>query len=128
VGRVPLEDERLQGVRALDDGRVMALLDGGDGVVVSVVLRPTDGTPASLVAQRGDSRLLAATFAEFEDGAGALLPTDVAVEVPGLDLRVDLEYRSWRRPDPVPDVFGVSAPPGFTTEPLGPLLEAVARD
>lgn len=124
VGRVPLDDERLQGLRVLDDGRVMALLDAGDGVRVSVVLRPEDGTPASLVAQRGNERLLAATFGNFQPDAGALLPTDVAVEVPSLDLRVDLAYRSWRSPDAAPDVFGLAAPPGFVTEPLAPLLRA----
>lgn len=128
VGQVPLDDERLQGLRVLDDGRVMALLDGSGGVLVSVVLRPEDGTPASLVAQRGDDRLLAATFGAFQPGAGALLPTEVAVEVPSLDLRVDLSYRSWRSPDTPPDVFGLGAPPGFTSEPLGPLLRAAAAE
>lgn len=128
VGQVPLDDDRVQGLRVLDDQRVMALLDASGGLLVSVVLRPEDGTPASLVAQRGQERVLAATFGSFEPAAGSLLPTDVAVEVPGLDLRVDLSYRSWRSPDEAPDVFGLEAPEGFATLPLAPLLASLSAE
>lgn len=128
VGQVPLDESRVQDTRVLDDRRVMVLLDASGGVFVSVVLRPEDGTPASLVAQRGRERLLAATFGEFERTAGSLLPTDVAVEVPGLDLRVDLSYRSWRSPSEPPDVFSLEPPPGFISEPLEPLLTSLVSE
>ncbi len=58
------------------------------------------------------------------DEDGAMLPTEVGLTVVPLDLTVHLTYRDWSTPDPVPDVFGQSAPEGMTTQDL---WEALGR-
>lgn len=127
VGDVPLDEERVRQVQRLDDERVVVVLDGPDGVLIAVTLWTATATPSGIVAQRsGGERLMAVTFAPFQEAEGALMPTDVALEVPSLDLRVDLSYRSWRVLDTVPDVFGLDTPAGYTTESLERFLQDLA--
>lgn len=120
LGVLPLEEARITRKTPLPEGRVQVTLAGPEATRLVVTLRTTDGTPESL-AVYGDAHapLLVAAYSTFESGDdGSLLPTAVAVEVPRLDLRLELAYRSWKVPDPVPDVFGLGAPSGFRTESL----------
>lgn len=127
LGDVPVDDARLRDVQKLDEERVLVVLEGPDETLIAVTLRTSVGTPESVIVQRpGGERLLAATFAPYEAVDGALMPTQVAVEVPKLDLRVDLTYRSWKVLDEVPPVFGLEAPGGFTTESLEHFVQELA--
>lgn len=121
VGDLPLDDARVVGRTERED-EVHVVLDGPNETVVVVVLDPALATPKLLQAQRDGQRVLSASWAPFQEVDGALLPTEVALEVPALDLRIDLRYRSWRVLEEVPDVFGLGAPAGFST---GSLEEAL---
>lgn len=127
LGDIPVDEARVREVKKLDEERVLVVLEGPDDTVIAVTLRSAVGTPEAIIVQRSTGeRVLAATFATFTEVEGALMPSQVAVEVPSLDLRVDLAYRSWRLLDEVPPVFGLEAPPGFTTESLERAVQDMA--
>ena len=46
------------------------------------------------------------------------LPTDLDLILPGLDLNLELHMKAWTVPDPMPKVFGLEAPEGFSSSPL----------
>jgi hypothetical protein len=61
---------------------------------------------------------------QARESDGAMLPTEVGLTIVPLDLTLHLAYREWTTPDPIPDVFGQTAPDGMTT---GDLWESLSR-
>lgn len=120
VGDLPLDGLAPAGERRTADGDLEVVLEGPRGSRVVAVLDDPTAVPVSLVATDREGRIaLRAAFAPFAAGAdGVLLPTEVALAVPALDLDVELRYRSWTFPETVRDVFGLAPPEGFATGPL----------
>jgi hypothetical protein len=81
-------------------------------VALTLDVDAASATPRALTARGPDGAVaLEATWAPFQLVDGALLPTTLSVWVPSVELRVEVTFKTWDRPDPVPDVFH-PAPPG----------------
>jgi hypothetical protein len=120
-GELPFAEADLTDAERLPDGALALTVRAPKGARARVVLDDRAGTPLSLdVSAKNDVPLLSATwgpFAPLGDG-GPLVPTVVALQVPALDLDLELKARSWTVPEAMPDVFGMAPPEGFTTGPL----------
>jgi hypothetical protein len=122
LGRLPLDPADVTG-RADVDGlvrftaRVSAPAAPGApsrAVDLTLDVDAATATPRALVARGPDGAVaLEATWAPFQVVDGALLPTTLQVWVPSVELRVDVTFKTWERPDPVPDVFHPAAPGSF---------------
>ncbi len=126
-GELPFAEADVADARLLEGGDLELVLRPVRGVITTVVLDDLGAVPRRVtLSARGDRVLFAAEYAPFEpmgDG-GPLLPTVVTLTVPPLELVLELKVRGWDVPEVMPDVFGLQAPDGFTTEPLANLLPA----
>ena len=89
-------------------------------------IEPSMATARHLTLREPTGRVvLAATFEPFEpmDG-GTLVPTRIHVEVPALELTMDLRFKSWETLDELPPVFQRTPPDGWTIEPIEQALLA----
>jgi hypothetical protein len=104
------------------------VLQGPNKTVVEALLEPIHGTPVQILARDKKGKvLLTADYGAFEEEDGQLLPTEVHIAVPDLDLTVDLKYKNWKFPEEPPDVFTVAAPEGFLVEDLGEIVVDLAE-
>lgn len=121
TGELPLDPERIEEQRRLPDGDLELVLSASRGVRATAVLDDATATPVSVVVRdkRGDV-LASATYAPFEVDRDSqmLLPTEVTLVMPDLQLTMDLKYKSWTFPETVPEVFGLEPPLGYATGPL----------
>lgn len=127
VGDLPLDAATVLSEQLQEGGDLAVVLEGPKGTSLLAVLDDLQATPVSLEARDADGKVvLTAAYEPFapREGDGALLPTRVQLAVPLLELDLDVRYKSWATPDPVPDVFGLAAPDGFTTG----LLEDAVKD
>jgi len=121
VGVLPLEGSAVQSQRRVEQGGVQVSLAGPNDTAVVALLDPATATLSSLQARDAAGEVvLTAVYAPFAalDDDGPLMPTEVSLTVPSLDLELNLRFKSWRALDEVPAVFALNPPPGFTTEPL----------
>lgn len=141
VGALPLEGATVLDQR-MKEGAQEVVLDGPDEATLIVELDATNGTPRHLLARDADGKvMLEARYGPFElhglTRAGSKasgpssrdakepvgwLPTDLWLVLPGLDLDLELHMKSWTVPDPLPEVFGLQAPEGFSSAPLEGVL------
>jgi hypothetical protein len=122
VGDLPLDGAPVRSQRPLPEpSGYEVVLDAPEGAMVTLYLDPVGATPRSLVVVDGAGQAVLdvryAPFAPFGD-AGALLPTDITIELPRLGVGLEVRMKTWTVPDPVPEVFGLAAPEGFTSSPL----------
>jgi hypothetical protein len=124
VGDLPFDSAAVASIDALDDGAVTAVLMGPDGTTVTAVIDPM-GTPRFLMATDSDGKvLLSARYGEFAEVGGALLPEDLHLELPALELVADVRYKSWSAPEVSPVDFSVEPPPGASVESLEEAVKA----
>ena len=95
-------------------------LAGPRSTQIDLILDAATSTPVRISAAQGSGHtVLTATYAPFEErDDGIHVPTRIEVEVPSLELMLDVRYKSWEVLDEVPAVFDLSAPEGWSTEPL----------
>ncbi len=127
LGDLPLDGRAPDADRRMDDGAALTF-DGPDGWSVHVLIGP-DGAPRELTVDRGRKTTLSLRYEPFReetvDGVAYLLPTRLVLEAPSVGLQVDVRYKSWKIPDPVPPVFSVATPPGATEADLTAILANV---
>lgn len=136
IGQLPLDGLEIEAREVLDDGDLRVTFAGPQDTTVIAVIDDPAAVPVSLEARdREDALLVSASygpFAQMTDEGGALLPTEVSLQVPPIDLVLDVQYkeRGWAELEEVPDVFGLEPPEGFTSRPLGEgmLLELDATE
>jgi hypothetical protein len=130
IGDIPLDDARIQSQSEREDGTVQLVLQGPRKSTLMAILNAGSGTPVSLVAiGRTGRRLLVAEYEPFVPHDGDLwVPSVVHVEVPQLELTVDLRFKWWKTLDTVPDVFSLDAPAGVRTESLEEAMGAWTTD
>ena len=122
VGDLPFDSQRARGLRASDEGVSVHFKMPGKNIVYAV-LNPANGTPRSLRAMNSkDELILSAVYGDFEAVGGQLMPKHVALELPALDLSIDVKYRSWKILEEPPQVFGLEPPEGTVSEPLEDLV------
>lgn len=133
IGDPPFEGAEERGRRMLADGAVELTLEGPHDLVVTEVVANPAGTLTRLLVSDGEGhvplRVSYAPFAPIEtvDGVpGLLVPTELTIEIPDLELVATIRVKSWVQPDVLPDVFGLEAPPGFSTYPLETLVDPLA--
>ncbi|HHO54683.1 MAG TPA: hypothetical protein ENK18_28375 [Deltaproteobacteria bacterium] len=124
IGQLPLGGLQIEEREPLDDGDLRITFAGPQQTTVIVVIDDPAAVPVSLEARgEGDVLLVSATygpFAPMTEGGDVLLPTEVSLQIPALDLQLDIQYkdRGWAVLTDVPDVFGLQPPEGFTSRPL----------
>lgn len=69
---------------------------------------------------------LTATYGAYVNVGGALVPEQVSVELPSLDMRLVLTLSSWEALSEVPDSFVLSPPEGIVPQDLLSALAALA--
>ncbi|NCG19088.1 MAG: hypothetical protein GWP91_08755 [Rhodobacterales bacterium] len=120
VGRLPLDDAHVRRRQPLDDDRELVILIGPAKTQITVMLDVVRATPIAMVVKDKTGRdLFRAAFEPFElDAEDRWLPTALEIDVMSMELHVHVRYKSWKDLDTLPDVFGLDAPEGWTSEPL----------
>jgi hypothetical protein len=121
VGDLPLEGLTVVSEQPKTDGPYEIRLQGPEESDWLLGLDPVLATPVSLVVSDPTGAVMLdlgyAPFAPLAEG-GPLVPTDFALALPKLGVTLDVRMKSWTVPDPMPDVFGLEVPDGFTSSPL----------
>jgi len=130
MGDLPLDEAKVLSQAELESGRVQLILQGPRKTSLHVVLDTQTGTPVSLVALgRNQRRLLIAEYAPFVPHEESMwVPSELHLEVPQLELSVDLRFKWWKTLDEVPDVFSLDTPEGFVVESLERAMRGLAAD
>jgi hypothetical protein len=121
VGQVPLDPARAQAPRELEDGDLEVTVLGPGESRAAVTLVRSTATPRAVVVSGSGGRVLAsAVYGPFEPHpeTGNLLPTEVELALPDLELTLTVRYRSWSFPEALPEVFGLAPPAGYASGPL----------
>lgn len=121
VGELPLDPAQVKDQHRLPDGNLEVVVEAPRGVHATAVLDQATATPVSLVVtDRRERTLASASYAPFEldAGSGMVLPTEVTLTLPDLQLTMQLRYKSWTFPETVPEVFSLEAPEGYASGPL----------
>lgn len=134
VGDLPLDGGgvHVRSQRQLPEagGPYEVVLDGPDGEALTVYLDPVTATPVSfMVVDSGGQQLLDVHYAPFSPfgDSGELLPTDIALALPRMGVELEIRMKTWTVPDPLPEVFGLAVPDGFTSSPLEDTVRTWAR-
>lgn len=135
IGDLPLDDAPVLESH-VREGVYEALLDGPEETTLLVEIDTASAAPRRLIARDADGKVMLDTsYGPFEPKelpsasvpnaqpgspgmALVLLPTDLHVSLPGVDLDLDVHMKSFTSPDPVPELFGLDAPEGFSTGAL----------
>jgi hypothetical protein len=130
IGDIPLDEARIKSQVEREDGTAQLVLQGPRKSTLMVILNPETGTPISMVAiGKAGRRLLVAEYEPFVAHDGdQWVPSVVHVEVPQLELTVDLRFKWWKTLDAVPDVFSLDAPDGVRSESLEEVMGAWSRN
>lgn len=128
VGDLPFDEAKTKSRKKLDEETVRIVFVGPQKTLVTAVLDARLGVPRSLsAADKKGKTLLMATYEPFKDQDGYLMPTKVALEVPALDLLVELRYKSWKFPEEEPTVFSLVAPEDFIEASLEETVRKLAE-
>jgi hypothetical protein len=116
LGRLPLDRLEARGRAETPEG-VRYDFVGPDATKVRTWLDPVAGTPVRIEVDGKDgTTALIATYGPFGpvDEAGViLLPTGLVVEVPSVELTLDLVFKTWKLLELAPDVFAPAVPEGY---------------
>ncbi len=116
LGRLPLDRLDPKGRQETPEG-IRYDFVGPDATSVRTWLDPVAGTPVRIEVDGKDGALaLIATYGPFVpvDEAGlVLLPQGLVVEVPSLELTLDLIFKTWKPLEQAPDVFTPAVPEGY---------------
>lgn len=126
VGDIPFDDVEATAVSAAEDGSAMARLEGPRDTELEVHLDQA-GMPTRIDAfDPKGGLLLSAVYEGFEEVDGGTLPTALTLELPSLELTIDMRYKSWSVLGEAPVDFTVGTPEGFAAESLEDAVRAAA--
>lgn len=120
LGQLPMKDASVRRKLRLNSGQVEVELEGPNRSRMAVILDSQTATPVSLlVTEKTGRTVLAASYGPFEpDAREHLVPSEVRLEVPQLELTLELRYKSWTALDEAPPVFSLALPDGWSSERL----------
>lgn len=128
LGDLPLDGRAPDADRRVGPDAAALTFEGPDGWTVHALVG-RDGAPRELTVEQGRRTALALRYEPFArttvDGVEWLLPTRLVLEAPSVGLQVDVRYKSWKIPDPVPPVFSVATPAGATEADLAAIIANV---
>ena len=126
AGRLPLavsSSRRWQA--APGGGRVR--LEGPRGLVVDALLDEGCRCPVQTVLRDAQhSVLLTASYRDWSEGDAGLRPGGSTLEIPALDLGIDLDFDRWSAEAPAAPI-DLTAPEGFDRQPLQPALDRLGE-
>ncbi len=112
----PVPGTRLSDLPLVSGRSLRILAEVPSGRPVHILALDVSGTPRASVH-----------YGPFVAYGNVALPSTVDVEVHELNLTVRLEFTGFNDTDPLPDVFSLVPPPGFTTSPLTDLGAVIPR-
>lgn len=120
LGQLPMKDAKVRRKLRLNSGQVELELEGPNRSRLSVILDSQTATPVSmLVTEKTGRVVLVASYGPFEpDARSVLVPSEVRIDVPQLELTMELRYKSWTALDEAPPVFSLALPEGWSSEAL----------
>jgi hypothetical protein len=124
LGLVPVEQDMVKD-RLDDEDGVRLAIDGPGDTQFSALVDASNATPKTIRVDsaKGDE-LVRATYEPFELQGDSWLPTNLLLEVPSVELTINVRYKSWKALETAPDVFNVEPPKGYTVVTMD---EYVAR-
>lgn len=109
------------------EGRAAAyVLSGPEGVQLRARVDGRSGLVQQLTVEREGAALLSASYPGTKKIGRTELPTEMTLDVPALQLKVDISMQSWDELGQVPDVFDLAAPSGATVKDLVTTLREAA--
>lgn len=126
LGLLPVPDAEASAKEVVEGG-VLLHFSGPSGVQIHALVDPALGTPVRVeVDDAQGKRALNATYEPFEEVDGSLLPTGVVLEVPSVELELDLRFRSWKALAQAPDVFSPTRPENYEAITFDQFLQGMA--
>ena len=118
VGLLPLLDEDPTARSEEPEVGVRYTFPGPKGTEVRALVDPVQGTPIHVEVDDPKGKLaVTADYAPFvpldpsaEAEAQVLVPGQLVLYVPAVDLTVDLKFKGWAAPEQAPDVFSPEIP------------------
>jgi len=125
VGDFPMDGARIQSVEGQTAAGFRVRMEGPAKTVLDVWLDPDRATLRKVqVSNEKHANLLKAEYSPYQMQDGYSLPDEVLLEVPSLELTIELRYKSWTVLDAAPPVFSVPPPEGFLVESLETAIAA----
>jgi len=110
VGRLPFQDAEIVEAQ-VGEASAVYTFSGPEGTRAKVALDPRDLTTMELEAFDAKGQVvLSARYPEYKRRSGALLPEQVEIEVPSLEMSLALDFRGFDALDEPPEVFDLKAP------------------
>jgi len=125
-GDLPFDDAQVKRLEKLADSNVRLTLMGPERTRILADLDPSSGTPKRIEAlgKKGEV-LMVVNYGAFSDIDGQLLPDEVDLQIPSLELTVHLNYKAWKRLDKAPEVFTLTPPDGVEVEALEDVVKGM---
>lgn len=118
LGLVPVGQDMVKDRRESDEG-VHLDIEGPGGTSLDVLMDAVNATPRSVTVDDKDGRrLVNATYDPFSMVGESWMPTHLLLEVPSVELKVNVRYKTWKPLETAPDVFKLDPPKGFTVIPM----------
>lgn len=116
LGMLPVDRLDAVGKEDTPEG-VRYTFEGPGGLGIAAWVDPSVGTPLRLeVAGKDGLVSVSASYVSFiTTEEGRLMPAGIAVEVPSVELTLDLAFKSWKPLPEPPDLFAPPVPEGYTT-------------
>lgn len=113
LGLLPVDDARVRLQETTDEGLHLVFAAPG-GIQVDALVDPETATPRRVMVDDAQGRrAVIATYEPYQLVDGMLLPTAIVLDVPSVDLNLDLRFKTWRAIPEAPDVFSPVAPASY---------------
>jgi len=127
VGDLPFESAKPKSMKRVEGG-IEVRFEGPKGTRIHVVLGESQGELRRLEAfDAKGSTVLIANVQDYQDVEGVLLPMVIGLEVPALELTLDIKYKKWLILHEEPQGFDRSVPDSFETQSLQKVLEELKK-
>lgn len=112
TGRLPFQGATVSDASRTETGWAYTF-DGPDNTKALVELDGQELLNQSIVAiDDAGETALTAVYSDYMRAEGNRLPEKLELEVPGLELTLEIKYSSWQELGVIPDSFSIPAPPG----------------
>lgn len=127
MGLVPVEQDMVKDRTEEADG-VRLDIDGPGQTSFSALVDATNATPKSIRVDNAEGeQLVLATYEPFELQGDSWMPTNLLLEVPSVELTINVRYKTWKVLETAPDVFNVVPPKGYTVVPMEAYVERMSQ-
>lgn len=128
IGLLPIDAARVRSQETAEDGTECIHFEGPGGLLVTAWVDPTTATPRRVeVTDSKGKRTVNATYEPFMVIDGRLLPSGVSLEVPSVELTVDVDFRSWKALEQAPAVFSPGPPDRYEVIPFSDFVQKMGR-